>query len=249
MFNSALLDALSLLSIFEKEAGGSPMKDLLPLKTAEETSTFGLILVEWISSVNTDDKGSNWKDDDEVKRIVRCCVDSPSAWSLSILEKISASSKGREVARALEYLRGFQSFFDEKPSISSATSELGMEEVCKDLSMWEERSQRRHAPSMRGWSVVEDWLPCPIGTVFGKQVSLRLGEEDCKEEQTETVLDTALPPFPRAHEQAITSPREEAEGGRTERACSPVDKGACAVSDLIDETWIHKTSSMIKLLV
>lgn len=69
---------------FSAEAGGSPMKDLLPLKTAEETSTFGLILVEWISSVNTDGKGSKWKDDDEVKRIVRCCVESPSAWSLSM---------------------------------------------------------------------------------------------------------------------------------------------------------------------
>ena len=66
------------------EAGGSPMKDLLPLKTAEETSTFGLILVEWISSVNTDDKGSKWRDDDEVKRVVRCCVESPSAWSLNM---------------------------------------------------------------------------------------------------------------------------------------------------------------------
>lgn len=201
-----------------------------------------------------------------------------------------------------EYLRGFQSFFDEKPSTSSVTSELGMEEVCKDLSMWEDTSKRRHAPSMRGWSVVEDWLPCPIGTVlpppllcsdcsfflglsvspfahllvfpplilntlvkvFGKEVSLRLEKENCKEEQTQTVLDTALPPFPPAHEQAITAPRKEAEGGRKERACSPVDKEACAVSDLIgevgaeqvkrmmsltDETWIHKTSSMIKLLV
>ena len=71
--------------------------------------------------------------------------------------------------------------------------------------------------------------------VFGKEVSLRLGEEDCKEKKAEAVLDTALSPLPPAHEQAIATPREEAERGKRDRACSPVDKETCAVSDLKGE--------------